>query len=291
MEARLHPDAEEDLLARARGGDRDALERVIRGIRDDVYNLAVRMLWVPEDAEDATQEILIRVITHLGSFRGQSSFRTWVYRIAANHLLNVRKSISERREMTFATFSTGLHDQVEEWFGRTASEQAAAADRPDRALLLRELRIGCTHAMLLCLPREQRIALILADIFQLASAEGAAALEISPAAFRKRASRAREAMRGFLAAHCGLVNPAAFCRCEYRLEGVIERGMMSPDHLRFADRGEPLDPTLPDVGSAEWDELDRVAAVYRSAPRYSAPEGVIHSLRELLDSGRYRLLN
>lgn len=291
MEARRHPDAEESLVERARRGDRTALERVIRSIGKDVYNLAIRMLWVPEDAEDATQEILIRVITHLDSFRSGSSLRTWVYRIAANHLLNVRKSISERREMTFATFSTGLHDQVDEWFERTASDQVADNGRPDRALLLRELRIGCTHAMLLCLPREQRIALILADIFQLASTEGAAVLEISPAAFRKRASRAREAMRGFLAAHCGLVNPDAFCRCEYRLEGVIDRGMISPDHLRFADRGDPLESALPDVGSAEWDELDRVAAVYRSAPRYSAPEGVVHSLRELLESGKYRLLN
>src|SRR5512141_1812754 len=47
IEARQQPDAEENLLERARGGDRDALERVVRGIRDDVYNLAIRMLWVP----------------------------------------------------------------------------------------------------------------------------------------------------------------------------------------------------------------------------------------------------
>lgn len=284
-------DSMQALLERARAGAEEALEQIVRAIRDDVYNLAVRMLWLPEDAEDATQEILIRVVTHLGSFRGESSFRTWVYRIAANHLQTVRKSFAERQEMTFATFGAGLHEQVDEWFERSDRESpSATSGRADRALLLQEMRLGCTHAMLLCLPREQRIALILADIFQLSSEEAAEVLEVNAPALRKRASRAREALRGFLREHCGLVNPAAFCRCEYRVDGVIGRGIIDPDRPRFAGRGTALDPAVA-AAVEEWDELGRVAALYRGAPRYPAPDHLVDSLRELLDSGRYRLLN
>ena len=64
----------EVLVERAKAGDGAALEAVVRAIQDRVYNLAIRMLWHPADAEDATQEILIRVITNLGSFRGESAF-------------------------------------------------------------------------------------------------------------------------------------------------------------------------------------------------------------------------
>src|SRR5713226_603083 len=96
------------LLGRARAGDRDALEDIVRAIQDDVYGLAIRMLWHPQDAEDASQEILVKVITHLGTFRGESSFRTWVCRIATNHLLNVRKSRVERAELTFSAFALDL---------------------------------------------------------------------------------------------------------------------------------------------------------------------------------------
>lgn len=72
--------------------DQAALEELIAQIQEKVYGLALRMLWHPEDAQDATQEILLRVVTHLATFRGESTFFTWVYRIAANHLLRFRKS-------------------------------------------------------------------------------------------------------------------------------------------------------------------------------------------------------
>ena len=84
-------------LAFAAGeGDSLALERVLTAVRDDIYRLALRMLWHPEDAEDATQEALIRVMTRIGSYRGEAAFSTWAYRVAANHILNWRQSRVER---------------------------------------------------------------------------------------------------------------------------------------------------------------------------------------------------
>jgi RNA polymerase sigma factor (sigma-70 family) len=87
MKAPARPDLElRDLVAQAVAGDRHAVEELLTAIQGDVYNLAVRMLWSSDDAADATQEILMKVVTRLSSFRGESTFRTWVYRVAANHL-------------------------------------------------------------------------------------------------------------------------------------------------------------------------------------------------------------
>jgi DNA-directed RNA polymerase specialized sigma24 family protein len=79
----------EDLALQALEGDRDALDSLVRALQGDVYGLALRMLWNREDAEDATQEILVRIVTRLSQFRFQSSLRTWVYRLAVNCLLDL----------------------------------------------------------------------------------------------------------------------------------------------------------------------------------------------------------
>ena len=68
----------ETMVEQAKEGHKDALEALIRSIQDRIYGLSIRMLYHPADAEDATQEILIKVITHLDSFRGESAFTTWV---------------------------------------------------------------------------------------------------------------------------------------------------------------------------------------------------------------------
>src|SRR5215510_15844 len=77
-------------------GDKQAEERLLDAIQDGIYELALRMLGHPADAEDAAQEILVIVLTHLGSFRGESAFRTWVWRIAVRHLARARRG---RREV------------------------------------------------------------------------------------------------------------------------------------------------------------------------------------------------
>jgi RNA polymerase sigma factor (sigma-70 family) len=86
----------EDLARLALDGDRDAVERLVRELQSDVYGLALRMLWNREDAEDATQEILVRMVTRLSHFDFRSKLKTWVYRIAVNYILDVKKSAIER---------------------------------------------------------------------------------------------------------------------------------------------------------------------------------------------------
>jgi RNA polymerase sigma factor (sigma-70 family) len=87
----------ENLIKEAVNGNKTALEGVVASIQDNIYYLSLRMLANPDDAQDATQDILIRVITKLSSFRFDSKFNTWVYRVASNYLITEKKFLIKTR--------------------------------------------------------------------------------------------------------------------------------------------------------------------------------------------------
>ena len=101
---------EHSWIEAARAGDLEALDCLLRRHEPWIFNLALRMVWRRDVAEDATQEILLKAVTHLGSFEGRSKFSTWLYRIAVNHLLSVRKSEMEERRMTFVDMARSLDE-------------------------------------------------------------------------------------------------------------------------------------------------------------------------------------
>ena len=262
-------------LARAAAeGDSAALERVVASLRDDVYGLALRMLWHPEDAEDATQEALIRIMTRIGSYRGEAAFRTWAYRVAANHILNWRQTRVEQENLNFRRY------------GEQLLEGLADPDwtRPDTGLLAEEVKLGCTLGMLLCLDRDHRMAYVLSDVFDVPSSDGAYICGVTPAAFRKRASRARGLLREFVGVHCGLVNKSAECRCDRRVKAAIRAARVQPDDLHFADHVNLR------AGVAEMERLHDLASLMRSQPDYQAPEAVVAAIGEVIKSGHYDLL-
>lgn len=271
----------EDLVREARRGDRGALRELVRRIQDDVYGLAVRMLWHPADAEDATQEILLRVVTHLGGFRGDSAFRTWVYRVASNHLLTTRKRRAERQESTFESFAEDLERGL-------SDEPIPGGSDAERRLLVEEVKIGCSQGMLLCLDRGHRLAYVLGEILGLDGPTGAEVLEITPAAFRKRLSRARRRLHGFLRGRCGLVDPANACRCHRRVGYAIEKGRVDPDGLLFARPAER--PPEAVRAMREVESLRDEAALLRTNPDFEARRDFAEALGEVLDSGRYETI-
>src|SRR5450432_2068363 len=105
---------EEALVARARAGDKIALADLIRRSQQLVYKLAVRMVPDPVEAQDLTQEVLIRVVTGLAKFRGESSFKTWVYRVASNHLLTARKRLAEHHVESLDAMAETLAEGIAE---------------------------------------------------------------------------------------------------------------------------------------------------------------------------------
>ncbi len=262
----------ETLARRATDGDRDALSALVERIRHPIYRLALRMLYHPADAEDATQEILIRVVTRLGSFRHESAFSTWSHRVAANYLLTARRKRAARFQVTF--------ELCESMIDPAPAPAADIAAAPERAALIKEMRIQCLQGLLLCLDREQRLAFVLAEVFRVSSAEGAEILEITPAAYRKRVSRARAGLHGFMRRNCGLLDPGNHCDCAAQVPAAVRGGLLKPDRLLFAnhpvtDDGDQAARELVD----DLDQLRLVGHLYRDQPNFAAPSTLAREIR------------
>ncbi|PYX09743.1 MAG: hypothetical protein DMG85_09020, partial [Acidobacteria bacterium] len=250
---------------KAQRGDQAALEEVIAQIQGKVYGLALRMLWHPEDAQDATQEILLRVVTHLVTFRGESTFFTWVYRIAANHLLRFRKSRLEEQGFTFEMFGKDLEEGLSD-----------SSVHPDDSILFQEIRVGCTLGMLLCLDRPHRLAYILGEILEMDGNEASAILGVRPVTFRKRLERARAQIVDFMQARCGLANARNACRCRRRLKQAVERKRVDRQNLLFGhdpENARAFSKVL--VNIRQLEETQRAVALFRSHPEYAVPNFTI----------------
>ncbi len=261
----------EALAREAIDGDRESLDRLVVQLQGQVFGLAVRMLWNREDAEDATQEILVRVVTRLAQFDFRSQLRTWVYRIAVNYILDMKKSSVERMRLTFDTFAEDLADGLSD-------------DGPpegERSVLVEEVKVGCTLAMLQCLERPHRLAYVLGEIFELTGPEAADALEITPALFRKRLQQAREAVVTFTSAHCGLVSTNAKCACHRRVPAALQTGRVQPDHLHFATRPSSFLEARSVI--SQVDEARRALALQQASTPREAPSIIARRIVESFD--------
>jgi RNA polymerase sigma factor (sigma-70 family) len=255
----------DELATRAGDGDKEALTALLRHLQDPMYRLALRFLGHPEDARDACQEVLIRIVTHLGSFEHRSKFTTWAYTVATRSLLRTRKRTVELSvqgpERFAALLDTGMGDID------TTMEEA------EYRLLCEEVRISCTYGMLLCIPRPQRAAYLLADVVGLTDVEGAEVLDCSREAFRQRLSRARRTLRYVIDNRCGLVDPANPCRCGRQIAASEQAGILRRDHLPLAEHPrEELRVWIEPV-ARQLDEVIAIGDLYRF-DRFTAPSAL-----------------
>ena len=241
-----------ELTARAVGGDRAALEAVCRALEGPIYALALRMLGMAQDAEDCTQEILVLVVTHLAQYDGRSRVSTWVYAIASRHLLRARRSKMEERTHRIGDVS----DAIE--LGLAQSEPASLPVGEAR-LLARDVQRTCTQAMLMCLSREERLAVILGDMLGANHVLGAAICDISPDAFRQRLSRGRAVLRPILERQCGLSNPSNPCRCVRQAATKQRLGLKLPVYTDAEDPAGVLARACEQLGSMA--QLGQVFAI------------------------------
>lgn len=251
------------LVERARAGDRAALNALVGELIDDVYGLALRMTANPADAEDASQEILLKAVTHLGTFRGEASLRTWVYRIAVRHLVDRGKSRVEALALDFEGFGADLLDGL-----------ADASGDPSEA---EEVKLGCSLAMLTCLDRDHRVAYILSEVFDLPNRVAATIVEAGEEAYRQRLSRARRQVEAFTRSYCGVVDAQAPCRCDRRVARAIELGRVKRGALALVDHPRRLAGHV-----QEMESLHGAARLFRSHPDYAAPGKVAAEVKRLL---------
>ncbi|MGD1953126.1 MAG: RNA polymerase sigma factor [Leptolyngbyaceae cyanobacterium] len=215
------------LCAQAVDGNIEALTQLVKKHQQWIYNVALRLVLSPNDAEDLAQEAWVRIVTRLAQFQGKSAFRTWAYRIVVNLFLDSKKRTLEQRITSFSDYGKDLDSLSLEPLSLPAELT------PYRDLIVEDAKIGCMLGMLLCLNREQRVVYVLGEIFEAPSSLAAEILDVTPAAFRKRLERARRDLISFMNEKCGLLNKANPCRCQKKTQAFIKAGWVDPQNLKF----------------------------------------------------------
>ncbi len=213
------------LVKEAQAGDKIALEELILKHQPYIYNIAWKMVRNDQDAQDLTQEATIKVITKLSQFEGRSAFRTWLYRIVANHFLMGKRKKGESIVDSFEAMGRGL-DSVPD-IPLTPLEQK------ENEAVIKEMNYMCMSGMLLCLDRKQRLTFILGEMFGADHGIGSEILGITKDNFRKRLSRARSDLFNFMNHKCGLVNKSNPCRCHKKVTYALNGKLIDNKNLLF----------------------------------------------------------
>jgi len=184
---------DETLAERAAAGDDSAFEAIVGRYQSRIYRLACR-LTSETDASDVLQETFLQVYRHLPSFRGDSQFGTWVYRIATNAALMHRRARARRPAASLEDFlprfdAQGIHSAT--------PVELQVASRADE-LLDRQLLAEKAREVVERLPDVYRDAFVLRDLEEMSTADVARTLGIEPATVRQRVHRARLMLRGYL---------------------------------------------------------------------------------------------
>ncbi|WP_373523443.1 RNA polymerase sigma factor [Aquiflexum sp.] len=214
-----------ELIAQAREGSKSALETLIKKHQHYIYNVALKMTLSPFDAEDVTQEVLIKVITNLAQFKGESNFRTWLYRITFNHFLKMKKMWLEDYITSFDQYGKELSEMED--------TELSYIEKAEMKELITEANISCMSGMLLCLDRVQRLVYILGEIFGIDHTIGSQMLDISKDNFRQKLSRARKDLYNFMNNKCGLINKSNPCRCDRKTKSFIKAGWVDPKQMKY----------------------------------------------------------
>jgi RNA polymerase sigma factor (sigma-70 family) len=260
------------LAARALGGDRAALEALCRSLQGPLFRLALRTLGSPADASDATQEVLLLVVTHLSQFRGESRLLTWAYAVATRHLLRSRARLQKERDVV------QLEGSIKSGLAVTGPSSSPQGSEAEARLLTGETRLGCTQAMLACLSMEERMAVVLTELLGADDDLGARLCEVSPQTFRKRLSRGRARLRPVLEELCGLERSGAPCSCP-RMARAKQVSGRRPSGLASLPQVEDAALQRAQEGFAQ---LRKLGPVFALEPLVGPPEDLWAELRRRL---------
>ncbi|MEO8512958.1 MAG: RNA polymerase sigma factor [Ignavibacteria bacterium] len=275
---------DEQLIEEALNGNKKSLEDLIYRHQAWIYNIALRMVFYPQEAEDVTQEVLIKIITKLSTFRKESSFRTWAYRIAVNQVLNMKKSLGEKNHSSnFDEYWKIIENVPDHELPQQESYNV------EMRTLVNEVKVSCMSGMLLCLDREQRMIYILGVIFQVTDKVGAEIMDITRDNFRQKLSRARKQILNFMYNRCGLMDKNNPCKCEKKTKVLIENGYVNPKKLLFNINYVHSVESTAGERSERFDEIldSKSQKLFRENPFQEPPDFVL-VIREILNHKEFR---
>ena len=267
------------LVDQAVAGDKNALESLAAGVQDMVFSLSLRMLGTFADAEDATQDILLKMIIHLSSFRGDSAFTTWVFRIATNHLKNYQKHMFAKFPLSFEFYGDDIKNGNKD-------DIPDLTQNVEASILAEELKLSCTNVMLQCLDTESRCIFILGTMFRVDSRIAGDILGITPEAYRKRLSRIRSRMADFLTEYCGEYGNGT-CHCADRINYALQNHRINPAQLSFTT-AVPME-TMAEVKEA-MEDIDDLSQTFSFCKAYQSPERLKAFIQNFLNGASFSVV-
>jgi RNA polymerase sigma-70 factor, ECF subfamily len=179
-------EGEAALVDRAKAGDNDAFEELIRRHADRLYAVVLRFVADGDEAQEVTQEAFLRAWRSIGRFQGRSRFFTWLYRIGVNE---AKRRAARRRSVAVVSLDDELVPDAPDWSQapETQSEQGDLLRALERAIM--------------SLPVDYRAPIVLRDVEGLPTREAAEVMDLGEAAFKSRLHRARLAVRRALDEH------------------------------------------------------------------------------------------
>jgi RNA polymerase sigma-70 factor (ECF subfamily) len=219
---------EERLVDRARAGDREATEALVSPWRKPLYGYIYRMVTRREDAEDLLQETLMRAIEQIARFRGDASFKSWLFGIATHLSLDhLRRKKRWRVETQLEGEARARADPE-----RMAEIRAMMA-RPDFSFEIREHIAFCFSCLARSLEPEKQAAIFLKEVLGLTAQEGASILGCSEPQFRHHLSAARGSMIEAYDGMCQLINKTGACWQCRGLREIAPAANQGPDLVQI----------------------------------------------------------
>jgi RNA polymerase sigma-70 factor, ECF subfamily len=261
----LPQDDELKLVERAQQGDRDAFGSLVEPWRKPLFGYIYRMVTLRQDAEDLLQDVFIRVLEDIRSYRGEARFKSWLFGIATHACLDhLRKRKRWRVE------------------AQLVGEREATAN-PENIVHLRALMAGpgftyetrehiafCFSCIARTLEPEEQAAVMLKEVLEFTNQEAAAILRLSEPVFRHRLSDARAKMTKAFDGLCALINKAGVC---YQCQGLQE---IAPENHRGPDLVQI--EVAPGMSVTPDTLFDARAAIARSADLAGGTTRAMHDM-------------
>jgi len=273
-----------DDIAQSLKGNPSALEALILRHQSWMFNIALAMTGDIQLAEDVTQEALIKVLTKLSTYDPQkAAFRTWLYRIVVNHIMNMKEN---KKEIFFARM---MENSADFEFIQNQPDRRKNV-LPENERLTEETKTHCILCVLLCLTRKERIVFILAGIFDVTDKVGAEICDMSRANFRQSLSRSRRKIYRYFANNCSLLNDQNPCTCKDQTAFLIKADMINPRQL-LIERNSlgPIHSILGGTVRRVEDSYQEFMSLFRDQPFLRGPD-MVSWLKDLMQTDPYRRL-
>ena len=261
----LPHDDELKLVERAQQGDRAAFGSLVEPWRKPLFGYIYRMVTLRQDAEDLLQDVFIRVLEDIRSYRGEARFKSWLFGIATHACLDhlrKRKRWRVQAQLIGEREATANPENIVQLRGLMA--------QPGFTYETREHIAFCFSCIARTLEPEEQAAVVLKEVLEFTNQEAAAILRLSEPVFRHRLSDARAKMTKAFDGLCALINKAGVC---YQCQGLRE---IAPENHRGPDLVQI--EVAPGMALTPDTLFDARAAIARSADLADGTTRAMHDM-------------